>query len=166
MQILNELEIKKLDILNNKLKVIEEKIYKICLKQNQIALQKILQNQDNINAYELEVCYYFYDRNVENSGETKDEENLIAYWCDNIKPIMLKDNWCGIYDKKCHNTTSIFQKDTGLNCQSHCWLLHSLYDHILLSWNDIFSINYFYFDIKIQYEYSLNIANSRCRNEI
>jgi hypothetical protein len=61
------------------------------------------------------------------------------------------------YHKKCHNTTSVFQKNALLNSQKHCWLLHSLYDHYDLVWEDIFKIKHILFDVKVQYEYAINI---------
>ena len=61
-------------------------------------------------------------------------------------------------DGNCYNTTSAFQKNRDLNSQKHCWLLHSLYDHNPLDWDEIFKIDSVYFDVKIQYEYAINIS--------
>lgn len=70
----------------------------------------------------------------------------------------MKETWWGINDNNCHNITTAFQKDKDLNSQKHCWLLHSLYDHNSLDWNDIFKIDSVYFDVKIQYEYATDIS--------
>jgi len=37
-------------------------------------------------------------------------------------------------------------------------LNNSLYDHTSLDWDDIFKIDSVYFDVKIQYEYAINIS--------
>lgn len=157
MKQLNKLEIKKLDILNNQLKIIEKRIYNICLEENQVALQKILEKEKDIFDYELEVHYFFYEDTYIKKGDEEDPEHLLTDWSDSIKSIMLKDDWWGIHDNHCHNITSVFQKDKDLNSQKHCWLLHSLYEHTSLSWEDIFKIDSVYFDVKIQYEYSSEI---------
>ena len=159
MKQLNKAEIQKLNFLNDKLKIVEERIYKLCLEQNQIAIQKIVEKIDGIIDYELEVHYLFYGDTYIKEGDEEDPEHLLADWVDNIKPIMMRDSWFGIYDGKCHNTTSSYgQKDKELNSQKHCWLLHSLYDHNPLDWDDIFKIDSVYFDVKIQYEYVLKIT--------
>ncbi|MDQ7060084.1 MAG: hypothetical protein Q9M43_02745 [Sulfurimonas sp.] len=158
MKKLNQEEIQKLDLLNNKLKLIEERIYNICLEQNQIALQKILEKENNILDYEIEVQYMIYGDEYIKVGDEEDPEHLLADWTDNIKAILMKDTWWGIHDNNCHNTTSAFQKDKGFNSQKHCWLLHSLYDHKPLDWDDIFKIDSIYFDVQIQYEYLSKIS--------
>ena len=154
MKHLNKLEIQKLDILNNELQLLEKRIYNICLEQNQIALQKILEKENNILDYEIEVNYLIYGNDYKKIDDEEFTDNLLADCSNCMKSIMLKDDWYGINDNKCHNITSIFQKDKDLNSQKHCWLMHSLYDYNHLSWDDIFKIESIYFDIKIQYEYS------------
>lgn len=154
---LSQEDIKRLGILNDKLIVIEERIYNICLEHNQVALQKILEKENAIIDYQLEVQYMFYGDTYIKKGDEEDPEHLLADWNDNIKPIMFRDDWFGIHDGNCHNITSAFQKDEALNAQKHCWLLHSLYDHNPLSWDDIFKVDSVYFDVQIQYEYSSEI---------
>ncbi len=131
MRQLNLQEIQKLNNLNNKLQIIEKRIYDIALQENQTALEKILKNKNNILDYELEVRYLIYE----------DDEHILADWTDNIKPIMMKEEWWGVNDKNCHNTTSVWQKNKTLNSQKHCWLLHNLYDHFDLTWDNIFNPN-------------------------
>jgi len=158
MKQLNTYEIEKLNSLNNQLKVIEQRIYKILLEQNQVAIKNLLNKKDEVLDYEIEVHYFFYGETYIMVKDEKDPEHLIADWIENIKPTFMKDDWFGIADNHCHNITSVFQKDKELNSQKHCWLLHSLYDHNPLSWDDIFKIDSIYFDVKIQYEYLSQIS--------
>ena len=158
MKHLNKLEIEKLNKLNDKLILIEEIIYSRAKEQNQIALKKLLEKEHNILDYEIEVNYLIYGDDYIKEGDEEDPEHLLADWTDCMKRIMMKEEWWGINDGNCHNTTSAFQKNRDLNSQKHCWLLHSLYDHNPLDWDDIFKIDSVYFDVKIQYEYAINIS--------
>ena len=158
MKKLNKLEIEKLSKLNSELILIEELIYIRAKEQNQIALKKLLEKEYDIVDYEIEVNYLFYGDDYIKEGEEEDPEHLLADWTDDMKSMMMKEKWWGINDGNCHNTTSAFQKNRDLNSQKHCWLLHSLYDHNSLDWDDIFKIDSVYFDVKIQYEYAINIS--------
>ena len=40
-----------------------------------------------------------------------------------------------------------------LHKQKNCWLLHSLYHDIGLSFDSILNIEYIWFDIKVKYQY-------------
>jgi len=147
MKQLNQDEIKKLDALNSKLISVEKNIYTLALKHNQKALKKLLKKEHNILDYELEISFLFYAK-----------ESLLAEFTSSVKSIFMQESWWGINDNNCHNTTSVFQKNKALNGQKHCFLLHELYDHQGLDWDEIFKIGSICFDIKIQYEYEIKIT--------
>ena len=147
MRQLTTKEIEQINTLNTKLIQIEKQIYNIAYKEYQKALKKVVDKEPHFLDYEIEVHLFIY-------GEKAVEEHLFADWVQSVKPIVLKSSWWGINDNKCHNTTSIFQKNKELNSQKHCSLLHELYDHYALTWDKIFKIGTIYFDVKIQYEYS------------
>jgi len=151
MKQLNQEEINSLDTLNNKLKNMEEKIYRVVLQENQKALEKIEKKEHNIIGYEIEVEFFIYEN-------SESEEKLLVHWKENLKSLFVKEDKWGLNDNRCHNTTSIFQKNELLNRQKHCYLLHNLYDHYSLNWDDIFKIDRIYFDLQIQYEYLINIT--------
>ncbi len=157
MKQLSKQEIKKLGIFNNKLKILEEKIYNICLEYNQTAIKKILDKENNIIDYELKVVFYFYGSTY--MINEQDDEHLIAHWADGMKRSLMTNELYGINDNQCHNITSVFQKDTNLNSQKHCWLLHSLYDHCHLDWDVIFKIDEIYFDVEVKYDYEYKEAS-------
>ena len=161
MKQLNRQEIQRLGIFNDKLKLLEEKIYNLALIQNQIALQKVLDKENDIYDYDIDITYYVYgDEYI--GEEDKDEEDedyiehLLATWTDGLK-LFMKATWWGVHDNNCHNVTSAFQKDKELNSQKHCWILHSLYDHNPLDWSDIFMIDTIDFNLEIKYEYLIKI---------
>ena len=158
MKQLNQEEIKRLGILNNKLREIEKEIYNIALEQNQIALEKLLKKEHNILDYEIEIQFLVYGDKYVKKGDEEDPEHLLADWTNNIKAIFMEETWWGINDNNCHNITSVFQKDKDLNSQKHCSILHELYDHNPLDWDDIFKIDSVYFDVQIQYEYLTKIT--------
>ena len=62
----------------------ENKIYNLAKKQNQIALKKLLECEDEINDYKLEVKIYFYIN-----------ENKIYTYGKDLKPCFLNDIDCG-----------------------------------------------------------------------
>ena len=158
MRKLKKHEIKLVDKLNNRLKEIEKDIYDICFEQNEIALKKLTEKENNILDYELEVNFYIYGDTPFKSYYNEDEK-LLAFCTENVKRISKKEKWWGINDNKCHNTTSVFQQDQELNSQKHCWLLHTLYDHFsLLDWDNILNIENIDFDVRTQYDYSSKIV--------
>lgn len=152
MKQLTRLEIQKLNKLNEQLTLIEELIYFRAKEQNQIALRKLLKKEHSIYDYELEAEINFYGKGNW-KGKDEDDEHIVTL-SENMKSLAITDmsHW-GINDKQCHNITTVFQKDSSLNSQKHCWLLHSLYDDYHFSWDDIFCIHNVYFDIKVIYQY-------------
>lgn len=155
MKQLNKYEIQKLNKLNQQFIDIEQTIYHVAYKKMQAAELELSKKENNITGYETEVTYYFY-ASSENDNEDISDEPL-AEFEDHLNLEVMENDWWGLNDKKCHNTTSIFQKDEDLNTQKHCWLLHSLYDHYSLDWDHIFKIKHIFFVVKVQYEYAVNI---------
>ena len=143
---LNSLEIKKLQHFNDKLTLIEEKIYNLALEQNQIALKRILNNDDDITDYELEIDIIFYIN-----------EKEIVSWNEYMKHRFLDDSHCNINDKENHNVSSSVIKSSELNSQQHCWLMHRLYDDFFIDWDDILCIDTISFDINVCYQYSIDL---------
>ncbi len=62
---------------------IKKEIYNLAKKQNQIALKKLLEYENNITDYALEINIYFY----------KDENKVYTYNKD-LKPYFLNDIGC------------------------------------------------------------------------
>ncbi|WP_373072190.1 hypothetical protein [Sulfurimonas sp.] len=154
MKQLNKHEIQKLNTLNQQFIDIEQTIYDVAYERIQATELELSKNENNIIDYETEVVYYFYAC-AENDEDISDEP--LAEFEAHLNLEVMKNDWCGLNDKKCHNTTSVYQKDEDLNTQKHCWLLHSLYDNYSLDWDDIFKIKRIFFDVKVQYEYAVNI---------
>ena len=155
MKQLSKKEIQKINVFNTKLTELECKIYRLCLEENKRALVKV--KDTDILDYDINVHYAFYGASFKLNED--DDEHLIAHWHDNVKHLILSDEKWGLNDKNCHNVTSAFQKNTSLNAQKHCWLLHSLYDHHPLDWDDIFMIEDIYFDVEVQYEYQAKFTS-------
>ena len=139
----NNMNYKRLENLNNRLTSLEKNIYNRAKEQNQVALKKLLDREDGIYDYEIEVEISFYIQ----------EDELIS-WHEMCKAYFLDDthHW-NINDKKNHNTASCCWKHTELNAQNHCWLLHRLYDDFGISWNDIVKIETICFDVDVRYQY-------------
>ena len=139
----NSMNYKEIENLNNRLTRLEENIYNRSKEQNQVALKKLLDGEDGIYDYELEVDIGFFIQ----------EDELIS-WREMCKAYFLDDtrHW-NINDTKNHNTTSCCWQHKELNTQKHCWLLHRLYDDFGISWSDIVKIETICFDINVLYQY-------------
>ncbi|MEA2017396.1 MAG: hypothetical protein U9N59_03015 [Campylobacterota bacterium] len=82
---------------------IENRIYTLAKKQNQLALKKLLENEDGIVDYKLVVKIYFYTN-----------ENKIHSHIEDLKPCFLNDINCGSLFK-IDNISEITNIDFDIN---------------------------------------------------
>jgi len=147
---LNHRKLKEIEKLNKMLVALEESIYNRLKEYNQLALKILLEKENGIYNYELEVNIAFYHE--------KSEEEIIS-WSEKISNTHFLDETkrhCNINDKKNHNVTSCYWQQKALNSQNHCWILHQLYDDFQISWSDIVKIDTICFDIHVRYQYMIN----------
>ena len=151
MKTITHEEVKAIGILNNKLRLLEASIKNRGLEESQRAIEKVLTQEHNINGYELD---------VEISMHSKSKE-LICRWYKDLKPLYLLDNEqqynCKLANSVNYNATLNLYDNNKLHQQKHCWLLHSLYHEIGLSFENILNIEYVWFDIKVKYQYVENL---------
>jgi hypothetical protein len=140
--------IQNIELFNTQLTTMEEEIYLLAQKENDIAVKKMCQKIDNITDYELELNIVFY--------KDKDEGELV-FFTERMKSHFLHHVHCNINDKANHNVTSATIDNRILNEQKHCWLLHRLYDDCAVSWEDILDINCVWFDVDVRYQYRRDI---------
>ena len=147
MKMITHEQVKAIGILNDKLRLLEASIKNRGLEESQRAIEKVLTQEHNINGYELD---------VEISVHSKSKE-LICRWYKELKPLYLLDDDqqynCKIADNLNYNSTLHLCHNNKLHKQKHCWLLHSLYHEIGLSFENILNIEYVWFDIKVKYQY-------------
>ena len=147
MQIITQEQVKAIGTLNSKLRLIEAYIKNRGLEESQKKKKKMLTKEHNIGGYELD---------VEISMHSKSKE-LICMWYKDLKPLYLLDNTeqhnCKIADNINYNSTLNLYDNNKLHKQKHCWLLHSLYHDIGLSFENILNIEYIWFNIKVKYQY-------------
>lgn len=142
-------DIKKLAKLNEQLALVEVDIYNRAKEQSEIAIKKLLEKENAIYDYELEIYISFYYPH--HQGEP------FLYWNECTKGHFLNDRHWQIDDKENHNVTSGRWKNKELSAQQHCWLLHRLYDDFNIPWDDILNIENVSFDVKICYQYERDI---------
>ena len=141
-----------IEMFNNKLKAIESEIKQRGLEENQRVIKKMLTKENGITDYELnvEICMY-----------REDDEEEVATWTESLKRLYLLDDgkncYCNIDDNENHNVTTAIYDNKTLHKQKHCWLLHSLYDDIGLSFENILNIDCIWFDINVKYQYARNV---------
>lgn len=139
---LDEQKIHHIAKLNSKLKKIEKRVYELAKKEHQRVLKRVLEKEDGIIDYELHVKIFFYS-----------DEEEITHYEEYLKPNFLLDRKSNLADNQDHNVTSTLYPHPLLNAQKHCWLLHHLYDDVLLSWEQILSIDSLYIDIDVSFQY-------------
>lgn len=141
-EMLDEKIIHEIAKLNSKLKKIEKRVYELAKREHQRVLKRVLEKEDGLVDYELHVEIVFYDN-----------EEAIATYEEYLKPNFLLDRKSNLNDNQNHNVTSALCSHPLLNAQKHCWLLHYLYDDILLLWKQILSITTLCVDIEVSYQY-------------
>jgi len=127
---------------NSKLKKTEKRVYELAQKEHQRILKRVLEKDCGIVDYELSVNIVFYAH-----------EKEVATYEEYFKPNFLLDRKSNFNDNQNHNVTSTIYPHPALNAQKHCWLLHHLYDDVLLSWEKILSIDTIAIDIEVLYQY-------------
>ena len=151
MSLITNEQVKAIGVFNSKLVTIETSIKQRGLEESQRAINKMLTQEYNITGYELD---------VEISMHSKSKE-LICRWYKDLKPLYLLDDTeqhnCNIDDGINYNSTLNIYDNNKLHKQKHCWLLHSLYHDIGVSFENILNIEYIWFDIKVKYQYVENL---------
>lgn len=146
MNKLDKEEIKKLNILNDKLIEIEKSAYDIAIKQKQIVLKK----EHNIQNYEIEAEINYF--------EIKDKDDcLIATSTVDMKAEIMSDfsQRC-INDRQEYNTDKVCQKDSCFYPQKYCLLMIFLCEVHKSNLKKIFCIDNIDFDIKVIYKCKAN----------
>ncbi|MEA3290299.1 MAG: hypothetical protein U9Q04_09005 [Campylobacterota bacterium] len=137
----NEDIVKRIEKLNDNLRKVEEKAYNLAKKENQDALKKVLEKQNGICNYDLNIKFDFYIRAYS-----------VLELNEDMKFAFLKDKKIGyLNDKDDHSIKLPSLKP--LDYQKHCWLLHSLYDDHMVPWELIHRIDKVYFNIEVSFEY-------------
>jgi hypothetical protein len=139
---LDEQKIHHIAKLNSRLRKVEKRVYELAKKEHQRVLKRVLEKEDGIIDYELHVRIVFYSN-----------EEEIATYEEYLKPNFLLDRKSNLNDNQNHNVSSTLYPHPLLNAQKHCWLLHHLYDDVLLPWEQILSIDILFVDIDVSYQY-------------
>ena len=145
----NKINIQKVETLNALLTNIEQKSYEIAKRENQKVLKKLLDKEDDICEYELDLNFIFLGQNG---------FELLSHQ-ENMKYHFLKDKDINFNDGKNHNVLKSLPKYKALHDQKHCWLLHSLYDDYLIPWEIILTIKEILFEVNVVYQYESKVNN-------
>jgi hypothetical protein len=144
-------KLKQIEKLNQFLETIEEKAYNLAKIENQTALKKLQNKENNIDDYELEIQFMFFTK------DRKDDGVELLTIIEHVKHHFNKNSEINLNDKENHNVTKSIINSKALNEQKHCWLLHCLYDDYHISWDRILDIDGVYFDINIRLQYDENL---------
>jgi hypothetical protein len=138
----------KLRMLNDKLARIELMIVDKAIKIDKMLQDELMNKKDNIQSYSLDVYFHFYT--YYESGDP------IATWSESMKKVSM-GKYSFLTDRNSHN--DLHRLDHPIRDDYHCWLFHSLYDHIHLSWKKIAAITHVVWDIRPEYSYGMDLES-------
>jgi len=147
---LNKKRLKKLRKLNKRLFYLEYKIINEAIKLDKTLQNRSVNPDDLLDDYEIEVVFDFY---------IKGSDTPIATINEYLKHISTKKEYFNHTFLNRVNHNEFLFKDHPMSDDYHCWLFHSLYDHINLSWKIISKIKNIYVDISVKYQYMENFIN-------
>jgi len=148
---------KKINDLNEKLIVIEKKIFDLAKIEHK-RLKKLCKKSKKHTMDEFDIQVELSFCTTKEKDEHGDYLEFLS-WSEGIYFDSFKkgNKPFGINDKQCHNVSGSLIENKVLNSQKHCWLLHRLYDDFFVSWKNILRIDIVYFDIKITHGYIVKL---------
>lgn len=140
---------KRLKDINTKLIVIEKQIVKTAKRLDQSLQKELAESIDGMVDYELDAIVSFFKKNSDGDPFCEVSQGF--------KGVSLEDKKYRYFfdDKRNHNEFTFWQTHP-MKGEFHCWLFHSLYDHIDLSWEEIVSIDTVWIDIRPRYQYCID----------
>ena len=148
-------EVQKIEELNNKLVLLEEKLFRLS-EVEYLRVKKMCEDtEQNMEDYNLNVVLAF---------STTDEEDEYGDYLEfvNWKERIYFDTFendseepFGINDKYDWNVMVGRSNNKKLDKQKHCWLLHQLYDNHFVSWENMLRIDRVWFEIVTEQEYAI-----------
>ena len=144
--------------LNNRLSENEQQLKKEALTIIDTMNERLEDNADWINDYEIECTVYFY-LNENDPAYSDEEDNLLAEFTEGVgllryadhSLLASTDNW---------NDCSIPDMDDPDKNEHHCWFYHQLYDHSKLSWENMLRIGDIWVDINLMLQHHLKLTQS------
>lgn len=134
--------------LNEALMVVEKQLYEIGVRLDAALQYEIKNSVNSIVDYDLELIIECYN-------EVEDAEPLC----------ILRDFFDGISVQEKRERRAFFIGDdinhnvrAEMLGEHHCWLYHCIYDHTILSWEEIASISHIAVDIKPMYQYDFELT--------
>ena len=144
----NKKEILQIKELNDRLVIIEEKLYKEMSRQFETVQKRVEDKNDWLTDFELEVEISFWLGEDDPAYEEDDDNDIITlkdsfmlHDYENPKGWLLNDGF--------NHSEFPYWKEHPLSEQHHCWTLHSLYAHTDLCWSEVLRIKDIWIDIEL-----------------
>lgn len=135
--------------INTKLTAIEKRIVRVATRLDNNLQKELAKGVDGMVDYELDCVIGFFRKD-------SDGDPFFELY-EKLKGISGEDKESHSYflaDEINHNEFTSW-KNHPMKGEFHCWLFHSLYDHIH-SWEDIASIDTVWIDIRPRYQYAID----------
>jgi len=120
-------------------------------------IQAIFKTRDKFNVSddyvfdEITINLSFYlSQNDEYYDEDYDNCIIVLTESFNIDRDLEREDYWGLADGNCHNTL-LNRQGHVMQDDKHCWIMHALYDHTELSYDEILKISYIDISYKIQH---------------
>jgi hypothetical protein len=144
--------------LNERLRQIERGLVREARIIGEALSSRVLDNQDWLSDYEVELRIEYYLRESD-PAYREDDDNILATYRDSLK-FPRRENYRPLADGRDWNEFQDWSRARhSFWHQHHCWLFHCLYDHELLSWEDIARIGIIWTDLKVIMQHAYEHPN-------
>lgn len=150
-------EVQKIEELNNKLILLEERLFDLSKVEYLRTKKMCEETQQNMDEYDFHIILAFSTTEEQDENE---EDLEFANWRDHIYFDTFENDDeepFGINDKYDWNVMIGWSNNKKLDKQKHCWLLHQLYDNYYASWEEILRIDQVWFKIVVEHEYMMKL---------
>lgn len=148
---LSQSDICELQTINQKLKVLQDKLLSEAINLDKALHVRVQDKNDVLDDYEIELHLSFILK--ENHEAFKeDSDNFITHVCEYAKGISQSVSQ---YPWRWSDNHNEFRGwvEHPMKDEYHCWWFHCLYDHNHLEFSDILKIGSIWSDIKVYYQY-------------
>ena len=142
--------------LNNKLSEIEHQLKKEVLEIIKTMDNRLSDDADWINDYEIECTVEFY-LNADDPAYSDEEDNLLAEFTEGVALLRYADHSLLASDEN-WNDQSIPDIDNPEEREHHCWFYHQLYDHARCSWENMLRVGDIWVDLNLTLQHHLKLS--------
>jgi hypothetical protein len=151
MNALSQIDICELRTINQKLKILQDKLLSEAIKLDKALHVRVEDKNDLLDDYEIQikVCFVLKE---DHPNFKENDDNIVTQIHEYLTNIS-KD--APSYPWRWNDNHNEYRgwRDHPLKDEHHCWWFHCLYDHNNLEFSDILTIGSIWSDINVYYQY-------------